>query len=192
MTDTSSIGLIGSGNMAAAMVRGWVAADPALAARIHLTDRGSGRAAALAEAVASDAGRPTVHTSNRELVSAVDVVLLCVKPIDIEDVLREVSDRIEPHHVVASVAAGGMAHGLSRPSTAAQALRQQLPKGMTETDLSRASSFMQMAESKGVSLTWPEALARVTKGRVDLTDLQRWLEQSQGGRPVMSEERFRK
>jgi hypothetical protein len=92
-----------------------------------------------------------------------------------------------PARLVASVAAGGIAHGLSRPSTAAQALRQQLPKGMTETDLSRASSFMQMAQSKGVSLTWPEALARVTKGRVDLTDLQRWLEQSTGGKPAMSD-----
>lgn len=92
--------------MAAAMVRGWVAHDPTMAARIHLTDRGSGRAAELADAVATDAGRPTVHAGNRELVAAVDIVLLCVKPIDIEDVLRQVSDVVEPHHVVASVAAG--------------------------------------------------------------------------------------
>ncbi len=106
------IGLIGSGNMAAAMVAGWVRADAALAPRIHLTDRGSGRARQLAEEMAAVAdaagtpGAPTVHSSNRELVQAVDIVLLCVKPIDIEDVLREVSDLVEPHHVVGSVAAG--------------------------------------------------------------------------------------
>jgi pyrroline-5-carboxylate reductase len=107
VTDSAlSIGLIGSGNMAAAMVRGWVSADPAIPPHIQLTDRGSGRAAALAEAVATDAGAPTVHTSNRALVAASDLVLLCVKPIDIEDVLREISDVLEPRHVVASVAAG--------------------------------------------------------------------------------------
>ena len=43
------LGLLGAGNMASAMVRGWVRADPAMAERILVTDRGSGRAAALAE-----------------------------------------------------------------------------------------------------------------------------------------------
>lgn len=97
-----NIGLIGSGNMASAMVQGWVRADPSAAQTIHLTDHGSGRAAALAKI----AGGAHVHASNRDLVAAVDVVLLCVKPIDIEDVLREISDIVEPSHVVASVAAG--------------------------------------------------------------------------------------
>jgi pyrroline-5-carboxylate reductase len=101
------IGMIGSGNMASAMVAGWVRADPSIAARLHLTDHGSGRAAQLAEEVGGhEGGTPTVHADNRALVAAVDLVIVCVKPIDIEDVLREVSDLIEPHHVVASVAAG--------------------------------------------------------------------------------------
>ena len=43
----STIGLIGSGNMASAMVSGWVKADPEMAGRILVTDRGSGRADAL-------------------------------------------------------------------------------------------------------------------------------------------------
>jgi pyrroline-5-carboxylate reductase len=100
------IGMIGSGNMASAMVAGWVRADPAMGARIHLTDRGSGRARRLADIVGNDLGTPTVHADNRALVQAVDIVLLCVKPIDIEDVLREISDLVGPDQVVASVAAG--------------------------------------------------------------------------------------
>ena len=100
------VGLIGSGNMAAAMVAGWVTDDPAIAGRIHLTDRGSGRAHKLAAEVGGEHGTPQIAASNRALVDAVDLVLLCVKPIDIEDVLREVSDVVEPRHVVASVAAG--------------------------------------------------------------------------------------
>ncbi|MBC7644218.1 MAG: pyrroline-5-carboxylate reductase [Thermoleophilia bacterium] len=95
------IGLIGSGNMASAMVAGWAAADADLTSRIVVTDRGSGRAQALAERYGCK-----VAVGNRALVSQVDVVLLCVKPIDIEDVLRQVSDLVHADSLVASVAAG--------------------------------------------------------------------------------------
>jgi pyrroline-5-carboxylate reductase len=87
--------------MASAMVEGWHRADPAMGERIVLTDRGSGKAQALADRVGA-----TVAGGNRELVAAVDLVILCVKPIDIEDVLREISAVVLPTHVVASVAAG--------------------------------------------------------------------------------------
>lgn len=95
------LGLIGSGNMASAMVAGWVRDDPAMGARITVSDRGSGRAVALAERTGCHA-----VSSNQELVERSDVIVLCVKPIDIETVLREVSERIHPERVVASVAAG--------------------------------------------------------------------------------------
>lgn len=95
------LGLIGAGNMAAAMVQGWVEADPTLAARITVTDHGSGRAAQLAERTGC-----SVAASNRDLVRDVDVVLVCVKPIDLESVLREISDLVHPRLLVASVAAG--------------------------------------------------------------------------------------
>ena len=45
MNDTTVLGSIGAGNMAGAMVEGWLRADPALAERVLVTDRGSGRAA---------------------------------------------------------------------------------------------------------------------------------------------------
>ena len=73
--------------MAAAMVEGWVRAAPERAGRILVTDRGSGRAERLAER----AGVRHVP-DNEELVAPVDVVVLAVKPIDVERVLREVSD----------------------------------------------------------------------------------------------------
>ena len=95
------LGLIGAGNMAGAMVHGWVRADESMAGRLLVTDRGSGRAAALAE-------RHGVRhvASNHDLVEQADVVVLCVKPIDVERVLREVSDLITPSKAIASVAAG--------------------------------------------------------------------------------------
>ena len=95
------LGLIGAGNMAGAMVHGWVRADESMAGRLLVTDRGSGRAAALAE-------RHGVRhvASNHDLVEQADVVVLCVKPIDVERVLREVSDLITPSKAIASVTAG--------------------------------------------------------------------------------------
>ena len=97
----SVIGLIGAGNMASAMVDGFVRADPARAGRIVVSDRGSGRARALAEARGV-----TVAASNRELVERADLVLVAVKPIDVERVLREVSGLITPERAVISIAAG--------------------------------------------------------------------------------------
>lgn len=95
------IGLVGAGSMASAMVRGWVRADPGMAARIVLADRGSGRASRLADDVGAEA-----VDGNRELCARCDVVVVCVKPVDLEDVLREVSDVVHPGQLVASVAAG--------------------------------------------------------------------------------------
>src|SRR5436190_2061173 len=97
----SIIGLLGAGNMASAMVSGWVRADGAMAERVLVTDRGSGRAALLAERL----GVRHVE-ANADLTREADIVVLCVKPIDVERVLREVSDLITPKKVIASVAAG--------------------------------------------------------------------------------------
>ncbi len=96
-----TLGLLGSGNMASAMVRGWVRADPAMAERLIVTDRGSGRAAALAR----DHGVRHL-ADNADVVREADVVVLCVKPIDVERVLREVTELITPTKAIASVAAG--------------------------------------------------------------------------------------
>jgi pyrroline-5-carboxylate reductase len=101
MAGESTIGLIGAGNMATAMVEGWVRSDPARGARALVTDRGSGRAVRLAERCGL-----TAVESNGELVERSDIVVLAVKPIDVERVLRDVSPLVTPSKTVASVAAG--------------------------------------------------------------------------------------
>jgi pyrroline-5-carboxylate reductase len=95
------LGLLGAGNIASAMVAGWCTADAGMAERIVVTDRGSGRAAALADR------HGLRHVAdNADVVAAADIVVLCVKPIDVEKVLREVSDLVTPKKAIASVAAG--------------------------------------------------------------------------------------
>src|SRR5438046_2083251 len=85
------LGLVGSGNIARALARGW-------GDRILATDAGSGRA----EALAAELGGRAL-ADNAELADRADVVVLCHKPAQLEEVARDVAGRAR---VVASVLAG--------------------------------------------------------------------------------------
>src|SRR3954447_9017916 len=80
------LGLIGSGNMARALARGW--AEP-----VYATDSGSGRARRLVGEVGGEA----LH-SNAELAQRADVVILCHKPYQLEEVAAEIAPHA--HHVI--------------------------------------------------------------------------------------------
>jgi pyrroline-5-carboxylate reductase len=84
------IGLVGAGNMARALARGW--REPVLC-----TDSGSGRAAHLVEEVGGE-----VVGSNSELAERADVVVLCHKPAGLEKVAGELGGKAS---VVVSVLA---------------------------------------------------------------------------------------
>jgi pyrroline-5-carboxylate reductase len=72
------VGLIGAGNMARALARGW--GDPVLC-----SDGGSGRAQALVDELGGRAA------SNVEVAQEADLVVLCHKPAQFADVAREIS-----------------------------------------------------------------------------------------------------
>jgi pyrroline-5-carboxylate reductase len=92
------VGLIGAGNMARAMARGW--GDPVL-----VSDSGSGRAQALADELGGRAA------SNVEVAQEADLVVLCHKPYQMKDVAAE----IKPHvKAVASVLGSTTARELNR------------------------------------------------------------------------------
>jgi pyrroline-5-carboxylate reductase len=75
------VGFIGSGNMAAAMARGWAATGSGGPGGMLFTDSGSGRATALAEEVGGTAIR-----DNSRLVADSDFVVLAMKPHSLVDV----------------------------------------------------------------------------------------------------------
>jgi pyrroline-5-carboxylate reductase len=75
------LGLIGAGNMATALARGL--GEPALVADID-----SGKAESLAQALGGEA-----VASNAELAERADVVVLCHKPGQLEEVAQEVGGR---------------------------------------------------------------------------------------------------
>lgn len=70
------VGFVGSGNMAAAMARGWAGAVE----NMLFSDSGSGRAAALAEELGGEVA------SNGEIAARADFVVLAVKPAALDGV----------------------------------------------------------------------------------------------------------
>lgn len=87
------VGLIGAGNMARAMARGW--GDPVLC-----SDSGSGRAAALAAELGGQA------TTNVEVARQADLVVLCHKPYQLQAVAKEIA----PHVTAVASVLGGTQH----------------------------------------------------------------------------------
>jgi len=85
------VGLIGAGNMARALSRGW--GDPVL-----VSDSGSGRAMALADELGGEA-----LDSNVEVADRADLVVLCHKPAQFEKVAEELRGHVK---AVASVVGG--------------------------------------------------------------------------------------
>ena len=77
------VGFAGSGNMSAGMARGWAAAE-AGPVRMLFTDSGSGRAGELAALVGGEA-----VGSNSELAERCDLLVLGVKPKQLEEVAAE-------------------------------------------------------------------------------------------------------
>jgi DNA-binding GntR family transcriptional regulator len=80
--------------------------------------------------------------------------------------------------------AGGAA--ISGPGSAEKLIRAKIPASVTEQDINRAGQLIDHAQTRGVALTWPEALSRVT-GQPVLTDTQRILESHAQTRPQMQE-----
>jgi pyrroline-5-carboxylate reductase len=91
------VGLIGAGNMARAMARGW--GDPVLC-----SDNGSGRAESLVAELGGQAA------SNVEVATEADLVVLCHKPAQLHEVAREIAGQAK---AVASVLGGVTAEDLA-------------------------------------------------------------------------------
>ncbi len=99
------VGLIGAGNMARALARGW--GDSVLC-----SDAGSGRADALAQELGGEA-----LDSNADVAQRADLVVLCHKPYQLDTVAAEIRDHVK---AVASVLGGISPSALSSAYPGAQ------------------------------------------------------------------------
>ncbi len=150
------IGLIGSGNMASALARGW--GEPVLC-----TDSGSGRAAALAAELGGEA-----VGSNAELAERADVVILAHKPHQLEEVAASVGRCAKP---VVSVLASTTLEQLAAAYPEARVSRVQpntpveVRRGVTVlaqaedgTDEGAQAAIRELFERVGVVVELPERL----------------------------------
>jgi pyrroline-5-carboxylate reductase len=100
MAGGCSLGIIGVGNMGAALARGLVKAGAIPADAIMVSDADSKRAAALAKELGVRAA------SNLDLARACDYVVVVVKPAVVESVLKEIAPAVRPGQVLVSMATG--------------------------------------------------------------------------------------
>ena len=96
-----SIGFIGAGNMAEALIRGLVKGGHMAA---HCVWASAPRNERLAEL--KTAYDINVTRDNREVARQAGIVVLSVKPQILDKVLREVGDQLKPNALVISIAAG--------------------------------------------------------------------------------------
>lgn len=101
MATPLAIGFLGAGQMATALAKGWSAAGLLDAGRSLASDPVPGAR----EAFAAATGVRAVP-GNAEVVAAADVLVLAVKPQTMPAVLDELGPRVEPRHLVVSIAAG--------------------------------------------------------------------------------------
>ena len=96
-----SIAIIGTGNMGSALLKGIVQAKLASSKKIVACDINQTKLHALA-----DEWKVRTSTDLKEAVSASDVVLLCVKPQTLANVLQTVHDAVRQDQLIISIVAG--------------------------------------------------------------------------------------
>jgi pyrroline-5-carboxylate reductase len=96
------IGFIGAGRMATALARGFIQANVVNAAAIRASDP----VPAARDAFAREVPGVKVLDDNRAVVDGADVVLLAVKPQQMDNVLAGLRNSMPPDALVVSIAAG--------------------------------------------------------------------------------------
>jgi pyrroline-5-carboxylate reductase len=167
-----TIGFLGGGNMAAALIRGLIASNPAYKDHILASDAKEDRRKWLS----SHHGIDTTH-DNHALVKKSRVLVLAVKPQVVDKVLAEIGADIPPTTLVISVAAGVPIGALenrlpagtrvirSMPNTPATALAgaTAISRGTHATDEDEATAT-RMFEAVGKVVTLDESLLDAVTG----------------------------
>jgi pyrroline-5-carboxylate reductase len=151
------VGLIGAGNIASALARGW--GEPVLC-----SDSGSGRARALAQKLGGEA-----FDSNVEVARRADLVVLAHKPYQLAAVAREIAGEVR---AIASVLGGTTAGDLRRfypgvpvfplmpntPVAVRRGIVLYAPAG--EVDPALEAEVVALFERLGTVVTVPERLLK--------------------------------
>jgi len=106
-------GFVGAGNMATALIKGLIESGVYPPDRLVASDKDRGKLKRLQ----SEYGIKGAD-SNAEMIRECSIVLLCVKPQNMREVLKEIKEVIHKDHLIISIAAGiplGMIGGVLGP-----------------------------------------------------------------------------
>src|SRR5574340_1255089 len=101
MLTKKTIGFLGAGNLAEALIKGLLASRSVKAGQIVASDRIGERLIHLAETY-----EIKVYNKNHEVVRNTNIIFLTVKPGEVKDVLKEIAPEIGPGKLLISAAAG--------------------------------------------------------------------------------------
>lgn len=101
LMETRKIGLLGGGNMAAAILEGLVTTGAVSPSQVQCTDPSPERRALLSKRFGVN-----VHEDNAALVEWADCVVLAVKPQIVASALQPAIPRFRPEHLLISICAG--------------------------------------------------------------------------------------
>lgn len=96
-----TVGILGVGNMGQAIVKALIDSETFAPDRIHFSNRSPGKI----EKVKKLYGIQS-HTTNEELVDTADIVIIAVKPQDLEEALEPCRNSFSADQIIISLAAG--------------------------------------------------------------------------------------
>lgn len=96
-----NVGFIGAGNMAQALIGGWLSKNLIKPEEIFVSNRTPGKVKKLV-----DDFKVNGCSTNEEVVDKSDIVIIAVKPQDFESAIEPIASSFNPSQVVVSLAAG--------------------------------------------------------------------------------------
>lgn len=96
-----TLGILGVGNMGQAIVKALIESDTFAPDRVHFSNRSPGKIEKVKKLYGIQA-----HTTNEELIDTSDIVIIAVKPQDLEEALEPCRNSFRSDQIVISLAAG--------------------------------------------------------------------------------------
>ena len=94
------VGMIGCGNMAGAMIRGWLGKGAVSREELMASAKSEATRSKIREVYQIKEG------SNRETAAFADILFLAVKPVFYQEVIEEIADAVRPETVIVTLAPG--------------------------------------------------------------------------------------
>lgn len=99
---TQTLGFIGAGNMATAIIQGMIAKGLVQAGQVIISDANPEQVARLSAATGAEAAE-----TNADVAARSDIIVLATKPHHVAPVLQEIREKLDPaRHLIISICAG--------------------------------------------------------------------------------------